>query len=899
MLKKIYPTWFLPVMVLLIIGCSDAGIDPVSPVFPGRDGERITERKLWGAWEITFDIDNLSADITAVRNIQSHYDVTEMLLPPNCGDCIGIDVEYFNTYTRILSADITLRNPAQVSGRDVRGILFTDDEGHELHNPDDWTGIWDIPGGEDINPFRAFAKPEDNRIFAGGAEHTENYLLKIPDPPKFASIMYAVDASWPGNCKEPYEIGNLGYEGDISQDASTVTLRIDVRDWQGDVDEVSLQAPSITGEAVTYLTNEGGDTWSVEYFNEIGVPPGDYDVWIIAMSPNPGDHPLYDLATLSIKGNPDSPVDVTPPYLNFAPYEVCIDGNYAYVPSGVRGLHVFDISDPSEPEWVSCINPGGAYTIAVEGNYAYTTETMYLHIIDITSPESPEIAGSVFTPMLSPVYEIEAKDGYVYMPGSGELAIADVNPPGSAYIVKEINTSGSTASIEIDGNYAYITSSYAGLYIVDITIPASAEIIKTFPIEGLSHRATLAVDGGYAYVVDSDMGMGIIDVDPPESTHAIQILDMPGCEYGVAVEDGVAYVTGYSEGLHMVDVSIPGGAQLINTLPLPIYVYRVSVSNGYVYTSDYRAGIVVADVDPPLDAHISGQVYTPGSPYRVVVEDGLAYVANVGANYTTDIGENLQIIDVTPGEEAEVVGYFGPMDFDTGLVLDGGYIYYGLFAGGFAVIDIQNPVNPTLVKIVETPGKSRGIDIRDGYAYVAGNMKGMHIVNIDPLASAHLVKTVDPSDEKAYDVCVDGGYAFVAYDDVGLVIMDIDPPEDAHVVKEVEWTYGGLRVVVDGGYAYVAGKANGLVIIDIDPVESAYIFNVVNYPFMSAHDVTVEDGYAYVAAYDDGLFIIDIDPVEIAHTVGQVDSLDNALGIAVEDGVAYVAAGGLRIIELW
>ena len=96
----------------------------------------------------------------------------------------------------------------------------------------------------------------------------------------------------------------------------------------------------------------------------------------------------------------------------------------------------------------------------------------------------------------------------------------------------------------------------------------------------------------------------------------------------------------------------------------------------------------------------------------------------------------------------------------------------------------------------------------------------------------------------------------------------------------------------------MAGQANGLVIIDIDPVESAYIFNVVDYPSIWARDVAIEHGYAYVAS-GDGLFIIDIDPIEIAHTVGQVDSIDGAVGVAVEDGVAYVAAGGLRIIELW
>ena len=207
--KVVSSTVTLAIATLLAIGCSSGNVGILTPdetidesscsEIAEFSSNGDSERLLWGIWAIGFDTGEMAVTIQPLRNLQAHFDITYMVTPPKCNDCITVTVNSFNPATRILDADITLRNPCQVSGRDVRGILYTNDYGHRLINADSWTGQWDVLGGMDINPFKAFAKPEPNRIFAGFAVHTEKYLIYIPKPPQYNKITFAVDASWPGN----------------------------------------------------------------------------------------------------------------------------------------------------------------------------------------------------------------------------------------------------------------------------------------------------------------------------------------------------------------------------------------------------------------------------------------------------------------------------------------------------------------------------------------------------------------------------------------------------------------------------------------------------------------------------------------------------------------------------
>jgi hypothetical protein len=155
----------LPTLILLLallgLGCSGGDADPISPSYDApsldKNRESVSNRVLWGVWNLRFDPVEFRVVVKAERKAQTHFNVNGLILPPVCDDCLEIVINSFDPVTRILDADVTLHNPVQKGGFDARGILFTGDAGYIITNADGWTSLFDIPGGESINPFKAFA----------------------------------------------------------------------------------------------------------------------------------------------------------------------------------------------------------------------------------------------------------------------------------------------------------------------------------------------------------------------------------------------------------------------------------------------------------------------------------------------------------------------------------------------------------------------------------------------------------------------------------------------------------------------------------------------------------------------------------------------------------------------
>ena len=245
------------------------------------------------------DPENLSMNVVPLRHSTLHFNVKSFLLPPNCYGCIEFVVHSFNPTTRIMDVDVTLKNPTFLVGYDVRGILIADNTGHEMVNADDWTKLYDDSAPADINPFKAFDVDDLERKFSFYETDTRKVLFKLPKPPNWGGFDYAVDASWPGHCLEPYEITDFVQDGAIAKLFDTATLSVTVHDWQNDVTEVTIDATPIMGEVIG-LTNTSGDIWSGQIVNALLPNPGNYSLLVSAYSPNNPGWWLYDHVTVVV-----------------------------------------------------------------------------------------------------------------------------------------------------------------------------------------------------------------------------------------------------------------------------------------------------------------------------------------------------------------------------------------------------------------------------------------------------------------------------------------------------------------------------------------------------------------------------------------------------------------------
>jgi len=293
---------FIFLALLMTFGCSQtSGLvtpDIDAPKIPD-DGEDGTAggHVLWGYYSL--NIDPSTGDLSWSRDADatSHYNITQLITPPACNDCISITVFSFDPITREMILVVTLKNPSVLTARDIRGIVMVNGTEHKLLNPDDYTKLYS-PNGQPQG-FIAFRKSEDYRKFQAGVIDTQYYMLYIPKPPNYGAIGYAVDASWPGNCNEPYQIHDQQQLNPMGESpGASCTIRVGVDDWQGDVSYVAVDTTILGGGFVdlSYITEQG--VWEGTIENVSGLGLGKYELLISAGSDSPCE--LYDYITIEV-----------------------------------------------------------------------------------------------------------------------------------------------------------------------------------------------------------------------------------------------------------------------------------------------------------------------------------------------------------------------------------------------------------------------------------------------------------------------------------------------------------------------------------------------------------------------------------------------------------------------
>jgi hypothetical protein len=92
--------------------------------------------------------------------------------------------------------------------------------------------------------------------------------------------------------------------------------------------------------------------------------------------------------------------------------------------------------------------------------------------VDISSPGSPVIVGSVETPDFAQGVVLSGNHAYVSAEASG-LQVVDITTPGSPVIVGSVGTPDFAYGVVVSGSYAYVAAGVSGLQV----LPAQCETI--------------------------------------------------------------------------------------------------------------------------------------------------------------------------------------------------------------------------------------------------------------------------------------------------------------------------------------------------------------------------------------------------------------------------------------
>ncbi len=278
----------------IITGCSNADNSAVVPDI-ARANETGNSRGLWGIYAWDYDEAARTIDAIPLRDVEMHVNVTGYLEPPECNDCLQIKVAGVENNPDDMWVYVTMRNPTMLDAYDVRGIFLDENEQILLMDPTARTPVWDWHYPKWHNAFHPFMRYHPERKFGQGIQTMVTYRLRLPASPNFNSVRYIVDASWPGNCKEPYEFPTINSTGPLGTLGSSKTnLACTLLDWQLDPAGVQIDITPLGYPSPVWMDYEGG-LFTYELQNTYTADVGKYILRFTAYDQVVTDVISYDL----------------------------------------------------------------------------------------------------------------------------------------------------------------------------------------------------------------------------------------------------------------------------------------------------------------------------------------------------------------------------------------------------------------------------------------------------------------------------------------------------------------------------------------------------------------------------------------------------------------------------
>jgi hypothetical protein len=233
------------------------------------------------------------------------------------------------------------------------------------------------------------------------------------------------------------------------------------------------------------------------------------------------------------------------------------------------------------------------------------------------------------------------------------------------------------------------------------------------------------------------------------------------------------------------------------------------------------------------------------------------------------------------------------------VAVEGNYAFV-IDDSGLQVIDISNPLLPSLVDRAELPpfADANDLAIAGGFAYLAGMHRGLQVVDVSAPQSPRLVGAAE-THGIAWGIALLGSHAYLADGSRGLAVVDITQSNSPAPIGGVDLLSYGHAVALAGDLMYVANSYRGLQIVDVANITSPVLLGSLD-TLGEAFDVEVVGDYAYVADAEDGLLVVDVSNPNAPAIVGQVDMPGEARSVAVQGSRAFVADHdqGLQIVDV-
>jgi hypothetical protein len=197
------------------------------------------------------------------------------------------------------------------------------------------------------------------------------------------------------------------------------------------------------------------------------------------------------------------------------------------------------------------------------------------------------------------------------------------------------------------------------------------------------------------------------------------------------------------------------------------------------------------------------------------------------------------------------------------------------------------------------PDHATDVAVVAGFAYIADQESGLHIVNVQDLSQGWYMYMLDtPGSAEA--VVVKNKLAFIADGDAGLQIVDVIKPSRPVIIGSVDTPGHAEGIAIKDNLAFIGdGPGGGLQIVNISNPRQPSIIASVAIPGR-ARGIAILDNLVFVASGTEGVQVVDITNLDDPHIIASFATSHFAVDIKIKDNLLYVAdnLAGLQIIDI-
>lgn len=320
---------------------------------------------------------------------------------------------------------------------------------------------------------------------------------------------------------------------------------------------------------------------------------------------------------------------------------ISLSGDTMILANSTYGIRLLDISGDTITQVGAVRTIGRVMDCEGRGDYAFVAAAQNgLQVLDMTDPAAPAVAASFALMGYANGLAIEGDTAYIAQlteegASGGLLEIVDISNPLAPVSIGSVELDGEPNDVTVQDGIAYVAAQTEGIFLVDVSNPASPSVITGYNSGGSCLASTLW--GQYIIGADGPSGFFMLKPDGTTLHKVAGVLDL-GVVQDIAVWDTALFLPGTvaDKGLSIYDLTqpfAPGPLAQIESVTdrnQAGQIKAVALENSYLMVADSVGGLRLFNI-----AILAGPVELArtlrsihGDPVRVTYsrEQGLAYV---------------------------------------------------------------------------------------------------------------------------------------------------------------------------------------------------------------------------------------------------------------------------------